>query len=113
MPSLRILSVALLLPVVAAAQADRPMPIAIISVPPTTLPAKRTPQRTSAAITPRDLMSRLYLFADDSMMGREAGTLGNVKGTDYIAAELKRMGIEPAGENGTYFQTIPLKLRMT
>ena len=66
---------------------------------------------TGAAITPQDLMSRLYVFADDSMMGREAGTLGNVKGTDYLAAEARRIGLRPAGENGTYFQTIPLKTR--
>jgi hypothetical protein len=56
-------------------------------------------------------MSRLYPFADDSMQGRDAGTPGNVKGTDYIAAEVRRLGLVPAGENGTYFQTIPLKVR--
>jgi hypothetical protein len=52
-------------------------------------------------------MTRVYVLADDSMMGREAGTQGNVKGTDYIAREARRIGLEPAGENGTYFQTIP------
>jgi hypothetical protein len=45
------------------------------------------------------------------MQGREAGTIGNVKGTDYIAAEVKKLGLVPAGDNGTYFQTIPLKVR--
>jgi hypothetical protein len=45
------------------------------------------------------------------MQGREAGTAGNVKGTDYIASEIKKMGLVPAGENGTYFQTIPLVTR--
>ena len=83
----------------------------VIAVPPTTLPLKRAPQRTTADITANDLMTRLYIFADDSMMGREAGTLGNVKGTDYIAAEAKRIGLVPAGDAGTYFQTIPLKTR--
>jgi hypothetical protein len=34
-----------------------------------------------------------------------------MKGTAYIAAELKRLGIEPAGENGTYFQTLPVVVR--
>jgi len=34
-----------------------------------------------------------------------------VKGTDYIAAEIKRAGLVPAGDDGTYFQTIPLKTR--
>ena len=69
------------------------------------------PRPTSAEITPRDLETRLYIFADDSMQGREAGTIGNVKGTDYIAAEIKRLGLVPAGDDGTYFQTIPLKTR--
>jgi hypothetical protein len=55
-----------------------------------------------------DLRSRLYLYADDSMMGREAGTAGNQKATAYIAAEAARLGLEPAGENGTYFQDIKI-----
>ncbi|HEX6575515.1 MAG TPA: M28 family peptidase [Gemmatimonadaceae bacterium] len=62
--------------------------------------------RTVASITPTDLKTRLLIFADDSMMGREAGTLGNFKGTAYIASELARMGLEPAGDSGTYFQEI-------
>jgi hypothetical protein len=63
---------------------------------------------TSAAITPADLMSRLYPFADDSMMGREAGTRGNVMATDFVAREMARIGLRPAGENGTWFQTVPI-----
>ena len=71
------------------------------------LPLKHAPTPTTAAITTADAMTRLYILADDSMMGREAGTAGNVKGTDYIAREARRIGLEPAGENGTFFQTIP------
>jgi hypothetical protein len=50
---------------------------------------------------------RLTAFANDSMMGREAGTPWNAKATDYVAAEFRRLGLEPAGENGTYFQVVP------
>ncbi|HEY6853139.1 MAG TPA: M28 family peptidase [Gemmatimonadales bacterium] len=75
------------------------------------LPLTHKPQPTKAEITAADLMTRLYIFAADSMLGREAGMPGNVKGTNYIAAEIKRMGLVPAGDNGTYFQTIPLKTR--
>ena len=75
------------------------------------LPLKHTPRPTEASITARDLETRLYIFADDSMQGREAGTVGNAKGTDYIAREIKRLGLIPAGDGGTYFQTIPLKAR--
>jgi hypothetical protein len=77
----------------------------------TRLPLTHAPRPTTAAITARDLMTRLYIFADDSMQGREAGTPGNVKGTDYIAAEIRRLGLVPAGDDGTYFQAIPLKTR--
>ncbi len=62
---------------------------------------------TTAAITAQDLRTRLYIFADDSMMGRQFGTEGNLKGTQYIANELARLGIQPGGAGGSYFQDVP------
>jgi hypothetical protein len=72
------------------------------------LPLKHAPAPTTAAITARDLMTRLYGFADDSMMGRQAGSEGYRKATAYIAGEFRRMGLVPAGDAGTYFQAVPL-----
>jgi hypothetical protein len=74
-------------------------------------PPKLAPAPTSAAINVRDLQIRLYQFADDSMQGRQTGRVGNMKGTAYIAAEVKRLGLVPAGDNGTYFQVLPYHLR--
>lgn len=74
-------------------------------------PMKIVPRATTGDINEKDLRTRLYIFADDSMAGRAAGTLGNQKGTDYIAAEVKRLGLEPAGDNGTYFQSLPYGMR--
>jgi hypothetical protein len=74
-------------------------------------PMKLAPRPTAAAITPADLQTRLYIFADDSMQGRQTGRAGNMKGTAYIARELQRLGLEPAGDNGTYFQGLPYSLR--
>ena len=54
-----------------------------------------------------DLRTRLYQFADDSMQGRRIGEKGNAKGTEYIAREFKRFGLKPAGDSGTYFQSLP------
>lgn len=76
------------------------------------LPLKYKALPTHPEITAADLMSRLYLYADDSMQGREAGQLGNFKATTYIAAEAKRLGLIPAGDSGTYFQTVPYKTRL-
>ena len=73
----------------------------------TTAPAGTSTGATSADITEADLRRRLFLIADDSMMGRETGSEGAFKAADYIAAEFRRLGLEPGGENGTYFQTIP------
>jgi Peptidase family M28 len=70
-------------------------------------PAVWAPRPTVAEITANDLRTRLYGFADDSMLGRRVGELGNLKGTAYIAAEYKRLGLKPAGENGTFFQDLP------
>jgi hypothetical protein len=72
------------------------------------LPLKHAPEPTSAAISPADLMTRLYIFADDSMMGREVGTIYHLKATDYIEHEVRRLGLVPAGDSGTYFQEVPV-----
>ena len=87
------------------------VPAPTATAPAGALPLKRAPQPTRSAIDPNDLMTRMYVFADDSMQGREFSTRGNVMGTDYIAAELGRMGLEPAGENGTFFQVLPVSRR--
>lgn len=100
----------LLAPALVRAQAP-PAPTPVIAVPATTLPLKHAPEPTSAEITVADLMTRLYILADDSMMGREAGTIGNVRGTDYIAREAARIGLVPMGDSGTYFQTLPFRTR--
>ncbi|HEX5819942.1 MAG TPA: M20/M25/M40 family metallo-hydrolase, partial [Gemmatimonadales bacterium] len=67
-----------------------------------------TPAGGTAAISPERLKGWLYAYAADSMEGREAGTPGNVKATAWIAAEAQRIGLTPAGENGGWFQVLPL-----
>jgi len=59
-----------------------------------------------AGITARDLEQRLTAFAHDSMMGRGAGTIWNLKATDYVASQFRVLGVKPAGENGGYFQVV-------
>lgn len=58
------------------------------------------------AITEADLRKRLFIFADDSMQGRDAGSVGHEKALRYIVNELTRLGITPAGEDG-YYQRVP------
>jgi len=72
------------------------------------LPMKHTGKPTQTAISQADLMTRIYIFADDSMMGRRAGSEGDTRGTAYIEREVRRLGLVPGGDNGTFFQAVPL-----
>ena len=72
------------------------------------LPLKHAPQPTVPAITAGDLMTRLYIYSDDSMMGRRAGTPDNLRSTAYIESEVRKMGLVPAGDSEGYFQNVPL-----
>lgn len=76
----------------------------------TPLPVKYSGPPTVAAITAGDLMTRLYVYADDSLMGRRVGTDYNLKATAYLESEVRKLGLKPAGDDG-YFQSIGLVTR--
>ncbi len=50
----------------------------------------------------------LTFLASDECEGRGPGTKGIDKAADYIAAEFKRAGLQPGGEDGSYFQPFTL-----
>lgn len=62
---------------------------------------------TEGAITTDDLRTHLYQIAEDSMRGRAAGSEENWKTTEYIGTQFRRLGLQPAGENGSFFQELP------
>lgn len=70
-------------------------------------PRTWAPRPTVSEITANDLRTRLYQIADDSMAGRRIGEPGNAKTTAYIAREFERLGLKPAGDNGTWYQEMP------
>ena len=63
----------------------------------------------AVAPTADELRRDLFAFADDSMLGREAGTPNAFRGAKMIAARLAALGIEPGGDSG-YFQRVPMTL---
>ncbi len=53
--------------------------------------------------------SHMAYLADDALEGREAGTEGYEKAAIYLAEEFEKLGLTPAGDNGTFFQRITFK----
>src|SRR5712672_2109852 len=47
-------------------------------------------------------------LSDDSMEGRDTGTAAHRRAAEYVAARFKAAGLQPAGDNGSYFQSVPL-----
>lgn len=66
---------------------------------------------TTPPISAADLRTRLYLIADDSMRGRLAGSASDTLVTSYIASEMARVGLTPAGEDGGWFQIVHFRDR--
>src|SRR5579871_6467461 len=55
-------------------------------------------------VTASALASHVRFLADDLLEGRAPGTRGDELAIKYVASELERIGLEPAGDNGTYWQ---------
>jgi Peptidase family M28 len=47
-------------------------------------------------------------LSGDSMEGRDTGSPAYQRAADYVAARFKAAGLRPAGENGSYFQAVPM-----
>src|SRR6185295_2851176 len=54
--------------------------------------------------------SHIAFLADDKLEGRETGSPGHRKAAEYIAAQLERSGVKPAGESG-YIQPVKFRSR--
>ena len=63
---------------------------------------QRAPQNES--IRQEDLRADLFFLAGDSLRGRLTDTDENRATADYLRSRFERMGLRPAGPNGSYFQ---------
>lgn len=73
---------------------------------PLALAADAAAQATKT-VRPEDVRSMLSVLAADSMEGRRTGTPGAERAARFIAAQMERIGLRPAGDDG-YFQRVPL-----
>jgi hypothetical protein len=54
------------------------------------------------------IRAHVKYLASDQLEGRGVGTPGENLATQYIASQLQAEGVQPGGDNGTYFQHVPL-----
>lgn len=67
--------------------------------------AQTNAAETSADFRELDLMKHVDYLCHPSLEGRMTGTPGERKATAYVAAYFDFLGLQPAGENGSWFQT--------
>ncbi|UOQ99386.1 M28 family metallopeptidase [Hymenobacter sp. 5317J-9] len=62
------------------------------------------PANAESAIREADIKRDLYALAGDRFRGREGGTLDELKASVWLADQIRAIGLQPAGDDGTYFQ---------
>ena len=74
-----------------------------------TVPAART-DRLAVGFSPEVYLGHIYYLASDELGGRGVGTVSIERAGQYIADQFASAGIEPGGEDSTYFQTFDIDL---
>jgi Tol biopolymer transport system component len=61
-------------------------------------------ESSSPDFSPADIMRHVDFLTRPELGGRLTGTEGERRATNYVAAYLESLGLEPAGADGTFFQ---------
>ena len=64
--------------------------------------------KTLARMDARRIGEHVKFLSSDALEGRGMGQKGSDLAADYLAEQLKRAGLKPAGEDGTFFQKVPM-----
>ncbi len=86
----------------------RRLPVLILHLLAATAPlgAQRTitPPAAMRAIREQDISRDLNAMAGDAMRGREAGTIDEMRASMWSAEEMRKIGLRPKGDLGSWFQ---------
>jgi hypothetical protein len=66
-----------------------------------------------ATTSPDQIKADIAYLADDKLLGRAPGTPGYQMAVDYVVGRFKSLGVKPAGENGTWLQTVKFRKAFT
>jgi len=64
--------------------------------------------RVARALSGDVMRAHLEFLADDALEGRAPGTRGGLIAAKYVAAQFERLGLVPAGDDSSYFHTVPI-----
>ena len=87
---------------------DAPVEATVAETPPAETLLLPLPADTTADINARDLTERVKTLADDTFEGRGPGTPVGEAAAAWIGAEMARIGLQPGGDDGTYFQKVAM-----
>ncbi|HVU48176.1 MAG TPA: M28 family peptidase [Terracidiphilus sp.] len=62
----------------------------------------------AGSIDPEKIRAHVRFLSLDLLEGRGPGTRGGELAAEYLATQFALSGLQPAGDNGTYFQRVPL-----
>ncbi|MBX0288850.1 M28 family peptidase [Hymenobacter sp. HSC-4F20] len=88
----------------------------LLTAPASAQTAAPVPKPVAKALTkvkPEDIKAHIQYLADDRLLGRKPGTPGYQMAVDYVTSQLKRFGVEPAGEDGGFTQRVRLRRATT
>src|SRR5262245_14936717 len=83
---------------------SRPALVLIVLAASLALLSAREPPSRSAASSDADLRHTVEFLASEELAGRMTGSVGSRLAADYLAAQLQMAGLQPGGDNGTFFQ---------
>jgi Zn-dependent M28 family amino/carboxypeptidase len=66
-------------------------------------------EQTMNTIRPEAIRAGIRFLSDDALEGRGTGTRGYDVAAKYMASQFESLGLQPAGDHGTYFQAVPLR----
>lgn len=66
--------------------------------------------QTAAAVRVEDLLYHVEMLCSEEMNGRLTGSPGERNATGYVAGCFRRYGLEPGGDDGTWFQMFRARL---
>jgi hypothetical protein len=73
------------------------------------LPPGDPADQAMAAIHPEALRADIRFLSDDLLEGRGTATRGHLIAAKFMATQFEALGLQPAGDSGTYFQSVPLR----